>query len=76
LAVVRGKLNNSIVILGSATPSVESFYNCEINKYKLLTLTKRATEIKPPEIDIVNTQKSDKDQLNDFLKTKISLMIF
>ncbi|HRE41770.1 MAG TPA: primosomal protein N' [Ignavibacteria bacterium] len=69
LAVVRGKLNNSIVILGSATPSVESFYNCEINKYKLLTLTKRATEIKPPEIDIVNTQKSDKDQLNDFLKT-------
>ncbi|HCN38578.1 MAG TPA: primosomal protein N' [Bacteroidetes bacterium] len=69
IAVVRAKFNNSLVILGSATPSIESFYNAEIKKYKLLTLNKRATEIKPPDIEIVNTQKTDKEQVDEFLNS-------
>jgi primosomal protein N' (replication factor Y) len=68
VALMRGKLNESLVILGSATPSIESFYNAEKGKYKLCTLKHRATKIKPPEIKIVNTQKTDKDQLNKTLE--------
>lgn len=68
IALVRGKLNNSIVILGSATPSIESYYNAEKGKYKLCVLKHRATKIKPPEIKIVNTQKTDKEQLEKTLE--------
>ncbi|OGC85026.1 MAG: primosomal protein N', partial [candidate division Zixibacteria bacterium RBG_16_43_9] len=39
LALVRGKMNKALVILGSATPSLESFYNVEKGKYTLLQLT-------------------------------------
>lgn len=42
LAIVRAKLDNIPIILGSATPSLESLYNAKIGKYHHLTLTKRA----------------------------------
>lgn len=58
-AVVRAKMNNAVVVLGSATPSLESYYNCEIGKYKLLELTKRATKINPPEIKIVDIKSKE-----------------
>lgn len=59
-AVVRAKMNDAVVVLGSATPSLESFHNCEIGKYKLLELTKRATNINPPDIKIIDL-KSGQD---------------
>ncbi|MFY7842952.1 MAG: replication restart helicase PriA [Rhabdochlamydiaceae bacterium] len=43
VAVMRGKINKAQVILGSATPSLESFYNTQIGKYSLSLLTKRAS---------------------------------
>ena len=48
-AIYRAKLNNATVVLGSATPSLESFYNAETGKYKMLVLTKRASAMKPPD---------------------------
>lgn len=62
MAIVRGKLNNAAVILGSATPSTESYYNALNGKYKLLKLTSRATDAALPFIRIVdlkNPAKSD-----------------
>ncbi len=41
IAVMRGHLEKIPVILGSATPSLESFHNCQSGKYKLLRLTER-----------------------------------
>lgn len=41
LAVLRAKLENALVVLASATPSVESYYNTKVGKYKLLTLFRR-----------------------------------
>ncbi len=40
LAIYRGKILNIPVVLGSATPSIESFHNIQIGKYKPLILTK------------------------------------
>lgn len=54
VAVVRGKLSNAVVILGSATPSLESFYNVERGKYELLELTKRVDDKKMPRVGIVD----------------------
>jgi primosomal protein N' (replication factor Y) len=68
-AIMRGKLNNAVVILGSATPSLESYYNAINGKYTLLTLTKRATKINMPVIKIVDLKKkylADNDKVDFF----------
>ncbi len=54
VAVMRGKIGNFPVILGSATPSIESFYNAERGKYKLLELPERVKGIELPSVKIVN----------------------
>lgn len=54
VAIMRAKINSCPIILGSATPSRESFYNAQQKKYNLLRLTKRATKAKLPQVHIVN----------------------
>jgi len=54
VAIMRGKLSNSPVLLGSATPSAESLRNIEMQKFDLLTLNKRAGEAKTPTIKIID----------------------
>ena len=44
VAVVRGQMENAVVVLGSATPSMESFYNVQRGKYALLELPTRADD--------------------------------
>ena len=41
MALVRGQIEGCPVVLASATPSLESFYNAQKNKYAMLTLSKR-----------------------------------
>ena len=53
-AIMRAKFNNIPIILGSASPSVESYYNVKKNKYHLLELKKRPGQAILPEIKIVN----------------------
>ncbi len=54
VAVMRGKIGNFPVILGSATPSIESFYNTETGKYTLLELPKRVKGMDLPKVTVVN----------------------
>ncbi|MDM8538232.1 primosomal protein N', partial [Desulfobacterales bacterium HSG17] len=58
LAVVRAKLSGGIVILGSATPSIQSFYNVRTGKFKELTLSKRVEKRPLPYIQIVDLRQS------------------
>ncbi len=53
-AVVMGNIFNCPVVLGSATPSIESMYNAEIKKYQLISLPKRIDKAKLPKITYVN----------------------
>jgi len=57
VAVMRGKLSQSIVVLGSATPSLESYYNAQTGKYILSTLGQRATNASLPQVTIVDMKK-------------------
>ncbi len=57
IAVMRGKWQNIPVLLGSATPSLESFYNTQTGKYQLLTLLKRANNQPLPKVKIVSQKK-------------------
>jgi len=53
-ALMRAKINNAVVVLGSATPSLESFYNAKGGKYTLLELPERAMKTKQPVVEIVS----------------------
>lgn len=57
VAVMRGKLTNSCVILGSATPSIESFYNTKQGKFTLSHLGNRADSASMPKVQIVDLKK-------------------
>ena len=54
-AIYYGSLFNAKILLGSATPSLESYYNASQNKYGLVKLNERFGGIKLPEIEIINT---------------------
>ncbi len=58
VAVVRGKLENAVVLLGSATPSLESYHNAITGKYTRLSLTKRVRGAEPQNIEIVKLHPS------------------
>ncbi|MDD3051423.1 MAG: primosomal protein N', partial [Candidatus Cloacimonetes bacterium] len=54
VSLVRAKLNNAVVVLGSATPSMESLYNVSIGKYNYLCLKKRPENVQMPTIEIID----------------------
>jgi len=57
LAVVRGRMHNCPVILGSATPSVQSYHNVRTHKFVQLFLEKRVNQNPLPEISLVDLKK-------------------
>lgn len=57
LALVRGKLAGAVVVLGSATPSLESFFNREKEKINLLSLTKRIDDQPLPVVEVVDMKQ-------------------
>ena len=54
VAVVRAKIEQCVVLLGTATPSLESYYNATQGKYRLLTLTQRVDECEMPVMRVVD----------------------
>jgi primosomal protein N' (replication factor Y) len=54
VAVVRGRFAGCPVILGSATPALESYENCRQSRYRLLELTKRVEKRPLPTIETVD----------------------
>lgn len=61
LALVRGKMENSLVLLGSATPSLESMHNAKSGKFGFLSLPERVQKRPLPTIDIVDMRKEVKN---------------
>ncbi|HET8547048.1 MAG TPA: primosomal protein N', partial [Bryobacteraceae bacterium] len=63
VAVVRAQAAGAIAILGSATPSLETRYNVERGKYKLLTLPERIEQRPLPHVELI-------DMRQEFLETR------
>lgn len=57
VAVMRGSMNQASVILGSATPSLESYRNAKEGKYQLSVLKTRAEKSEMPEVTIVDMKR-------------------
>lgn len=73
VAIEYSKLKDNLkVILGSATPSIESYYKAKINEYKLLEIKNRVNFRKFPKIEIINM----KDELNQGNKSIFSKTLY
>ncbi len=58
VALMRAQREGVPIVLGSATPSLESWANCEAGKHRLLSLPKRAGDAKPPAIGFLDMRKT------------------
>jgi primosomal protein N' (replication factor Y) len=54
VAIVRGRDNHAVVVLGSATPSTESYHNAMTGKYELLEMPERVDKVPMPSVTIVD----------------------
>ena len=77
VAKARAKFNNCPLVLGSATPTIETFYNAQIGNYNLITLDKRINKMPLPKMNIVdmcaefrggNTSMFSSELLNEMSK--------
>ena len=64
VAMVMARIHHAKVLLGSATPSVESFYQAQQNRYGLVTLTERFGEAQLPDILFADLSKERKRKMN------------
>jgi primosomal protein N' (replication factor Y) (superfamily II helicase) len=87
-AVVKAQMNNAPILMGSATPSVESMYNAINKKYELLELQKRIDDAKLPSVNLVDVSVEQKlkkmdgafskaliEKINDRIQKKESIII-
>jgi primosomal protein N' (replication factor Y) len=58
VAIMRGQMEDATVLLGSATPSLESYYNCKRGKYVLLEMPERADDKKMPFVRVVDMRQT------------------
>ena len=58
VAVMRGQMENAVVVLGSATPSMESYANCKKGKFTLLNLPERVDDQKMPHVRVVDMRQA------------------
>lgn len=75
VAQKRGELANCPVLLGSATPSLESFHRAKNGRYRLLSLPDRVLDRKMPDVHIVDMRtelkKGNRTIFSDVLRTSI-----
>jgi primosomal protein N' (replication factor Y) len=85
LAVIRAKQENIPIILGSATPSLESLNNCNNQRYQHLILDTRAGNASPPSWNIVDLKQESLDcgiagstltAIRETIKKKQQVLVF
>lgn len=62
MAVVLGQIHQAPVLLGTATPSFESYFNAKLNKYALVELKERFKGIEMPEIEVADIRKATRQR--------------
>jgi primosomal protein N' (replication factor Y) len=76
VAIVRARIEKCVVVLGSATPSLESYHNAVRGKYRLATLSQRIDEKQMPLMRIVDLrQEGRKEKAIAILSEKLRAAI-
>jgi len=79
-AVVRGKFEKALVLLGSGTPSVQSFQNARQGRYKLLSMPERIRRRPLPEVEVVDMKdlpggKPEEEMLSPTLQSALEAVL-
>ena len=88
-AIMLARFHGAKVLLGTATPSVETYFNCLNGKYSLIELTDRYRDMQLPDIHVVNTRELRRkkqmqshfsplliDNIAEALKNKEQIILF
>ncbi len=73
VAVMRAKINNATVVLGSATPSLESWRNAETGKYALIEMKERVSQRPLPVVDLVDMRLEFQQTGQDSIFSRVLL---
>jgi primosomal protein N' (replication factor Y) len=71
VAVVRAKIERAVVLLGSATPSLESYHNTLTKKYQLASLTQRVDNCQMPLIRVIDLRHEQRSGRAPILSEKL-----
>lgn len=63
VALVLAQMSGAKTLLGTATPSLETYYNCQMGKYALVELTERYQQVTMPHIEVVNLVEQRRKKL-------------
>lgn len=75
-AVVLAKLHNAKILLGSATPALETFFNSQQKKYGFVTLNRRFGNVQLPKIELIDVkEKHRKKEMNGHFSDRLLLLI-
>ena len=76
VGVMRAKMANAVVVLGSATPSLESYFNAKKNKYALIELPDRVEQRPLPAVEIIDMRQEFQETGEDkFFSRKLVQVI-
>jgi len=75
IAIVRAKYANAMVLLASATPSLESYYNSIQKKFILLKLSKRYGNSIYPKVELVDMKQKNEKQISSIISNKLIIAI-
>ena len=85
IAIKRAQLESTPIVLGSATPSLESLHNMDAGRFQYLQLKQRAGNAKPPHFKCVDIRKAPLDnglspellsRIKDHLKQQSQVLVF
>lgn len=73
--IVLAKNFNCPVILASATPSIETIFNCKVGKYKHISLKKRVKNLPLPKLNIIDMREGRKNKHSGWISKQLELEI-
>tara|TARA_B110000879_G_scaffold75809_1_gene105713 strand:- start:252 stop:2600 length:2349 start_codon:yes stop_codon:yes gene_type:complete len=75
-AIVLAKLHGAKILLGSATPSLESYFNATQNKYGLVALNRRHGNVQLPKIELIDVkEKQRKKEMKGHFSDRMLFLI-
>ena len=75
-AIVLAKIHKAKILLGSATPSLETYYNAQQNKYGFVELNRRHGNVQLPKIELINVkEKHRKKEMKGHFSDRLLALI-
>ena len=75
-AIVLSHMHKAKIVLGSATPSLESYFNAQQNKYGFVELNRRFGDVQLPKIELIDIkEKQRKKEMSGHFSDRLLIMI-